>query len=123
LHVTPGPNFKGMTRETNGDLLYYNWVDQFNALGLGENVPLVTGSYSDALLALPEDEWVVMRVPYPMGFYHRGVEGRIDDPDAGWKGRGLWANYGPYTPWHIEGGKGTTSKAVHFQIRPDPLAK
>ena len=123
LHVTPGPNFKGMTRETNGDLLYYNWVDQFNALGLGENVPLVTGSYSDALLAFPEDEWVVMRVPYPMGFYHRGVEGRIDDPDAGWKGRGLWANYGPYTPWHIEGGKGTTSKAVHFQIRPDPLAK
>ena len=123
LHLTPGPNFKGMTQETNGDLLYYNWVDQFNALGLGENVPLVTGSYSDALLALPEDEWVVMRVPYPMGFYHRGVEGRIDDPDAGWKGRGLWANYGPYTPWHIEGGKGTTSKAVHFQMRPDPLAK
>jgi hypothetical protein len=123
LHVTPGPNFKGVTQESNGDLLYYNWVDQFNALGLGENVPLVTGSYSDALLALLEDEWVVMRVPYPMGFYHRGVEGRIDDPDTDWKGRGLWANYGPYTPWHIEGGKGTTSKAVHFQMRPDPLAK
>jgi len=25
-------------------------------------------------------------------------------------------------PWHIEGGKGTTPQAAHFQIRPDPLA-
>jgi len=25
--------------------------------------------------------------------------------------------------WHIEGGKGTKSKMVHFQIRPDPLAR
>ena len=123
LHLTPGPNFKGVTDESTADMLYYNWVDQFDTLGLGANVPIATGSYSDALLAFSEGEFVIMRVPYPIGFYHRGVEGRIDDPTAGWKGRGLWANYGPYTPWHIEGGKGTTSKAVHFQMRPDPLAK
>ena len=123
LHLTPGPNFKGVTDESTADMLYYNWVDQFDTLGLGANVPIATGSYSDALLAFSEGEFVVMRVPYPIGFYHRGMEGRIDDPTAGWKGRGLWANYGPYTPWHIEGGKGTTSKAVHFQMRPDPLAK
>jgi hypothetical protein len=24
---------------------------------------------------------------------------------------------------HIEGGKGTTSKIVQFQLRPDPLAR
>ena len=58
-----------------------------------------------------------------MGFYHRSLDGRIDDPNAGWKGRGLWANYGSYTPWHSEGGKGTSGKAVKFQLRPDPLAK
>ena len=26
-------------------------------------------------------------------------------------------------PFHMEGGKGTTSKVVKFQLRPDPLAK
>ena len=46
----------------------------------------------------------------------------IDDPNAGWKGRGLWANYGTHLIWHVEGGKGTLGKAVHFQIRPDTLA-
>jgi hypothetical protein len=123
LYLTPGPKFKGVTDEANTDMLYYNWVDQFDTLGLGRNVPIATGSYSDALLALSGGKFVVLRVPYPMGFYHRGVEGRIDDPKAGWKGRGLWANYGSYNPWHYEGGKGQTSKAVHFQLRPDPLAK
>jgi hypothetical protein len=123
LYLTPGPNFKGVTDESTADMLYYNWVDQFDTLGLGRNVPIATGSYSDALLALVNGRFVVLRVPYPMGFYHRGVEGRIDDAKAGWKGRGLWANYGSYNPWHYEGGKGTTSKAVHFQVRPNPLAK
>ena len=48
---------------------------------------------------------------------------RIDDPDGGWKGRGLWSTYAGRAPYHIEGGKGTTSKVVHFQLRPDPLAR
>ena len=98
--------------------------DRFNALGLGENVPIATGTTSDALLALlPDtDEWVVMRVPYPLGFYSRGLDGRIDDPDAGWKGRGLWSSFNTGSTQHLEGGKGTTSELVRFQIRPDPLA-
>ena len=58
----------------------------------------------------------------PLGFYSRGLDGRIDDPDAGWKGRGVWADFGTNIPWHLEGGAGTTSKIVKFQIRPDPLA-
>jgi hypothetical protein len=66
---------------------------------------------------------VVLRVPYPMGFYAKGFDGRIDDPKAGWKGRGLWAANGDRTPWLIEGGKGTKPLAAHFQLRPDPLAK
>jgi hypothetical protein len=51
------------------------------------------------------------------------MDARIDDPNAGWKGRGLWANYGTHFVWHIEGGKGTKGKIAHFQIRPDPLAR
>ena len=123
LHPTPGPRFKGVTDESNTDMLYYNWVDQFDASGLGRNTPFATGSYSDSLIVYTGGKVHALRVPYPIGFYHRGVDGRIDDPKTGWKGRGLWANYGAYTPWHYEGGKGQTSKAVKFQIRPNPLAK
>ena len=125
LYATPGPQMKGVSDPGSADYHYYNWVDQYNTLGLGENVPIANGSTSDALLALlPEtEEWVVLRVPYPMAFYSRGLDGRIDDPDAGWKGRGAWANYGSNYIWHTEGGKGTKSKMVHFQVRPNPLAR
>jgi hypothetical protein len=125
LYPVPGPQMKGVATPGSADFHYYSWVDQFNTLGLGENVPIANGSTSDSLLALDPDtgEWVVLRVPYPMAFYSRGLDGRIDDPSAGWKGRGLWANYGSNYIWHTEGGKGTKSKIVHFQLRPDPLAR
>jgi len=123
LYQSPGPKIKGVKIAANADFHYYNWVDQFNTLGLGENVPIANGTGSDALLALiPQTgEWVVMRVPYPLGFYTRGLDGRIDDPNAGWKGRGVWASYDSFN-WHNEGGKGMTSEIVRFQIRPHPLA-
>ena len=124
LHATPGPQMKGVTTHGSADFHYYNWVDQHDTLGLGPNVPIATGSTSDSLLAfLPdEEEFVILRVPYPMGFYSRGMDGRIDDPDAGWKGRAVWADYGTNAVWHSEGGKGTQGNLVKFQIRPDPLA-
>jgi hypothetical protein len=86
---------------------------------------MATGSNSDSLLVLnPQTkQWTTLRVPYPLGFYSRGMDGRIDDPGAGWKGRALWANYGTHFVWHIEGGKGTKGKMVKFQIRPDPMAR
>src|ERR1051326_6917153 len=28
---------------------------------------------------------VTLKVPYPTGFYAKGLDGRIDDPNAGWK--------------------------------------
>ena len=125
LYPTPGPQMKGVTDPGSADFHYFSWVDQFDTLGLGDNVPIVNGSGSDALHALmPETgEWVTLRVPYPMAFFSRGLDGRIDDPNAGWKGRGLWANYGTNYVWHTEGGLGTKSKMVHFQLRPNPLAR
>ena len=115
---------EGRHRSRSADFHYYHWVDQFNTLGLGGNVPIATGSTSDSLLAfLPEEEeYVIMRVPYPLGFYSRGMDGRIDDPDAGWKGRAVWADYGTNAVWHNEGGKGTQGNLVKFQVRPHPLA-
>ena len=63
-----------------------------------------------------------MRVPCPLGFFSRGLDGRIDDPDAGWKGRAVWADFATNIRWHLEGGPGTTSKIVKFQIRPNSPA-
>jgi hypothetical protein len=123
LYQTDGPKLKGTN--VPADFHYYNWVDQHNILGLGANKPIATGSNSDALLVLdPETRrWVTLRVPYPLGFYSRGLDGRIDDPKGGWKARALYANYGTHFVWHIEGGKGTKGKVVKFQLRPDPLAR
>jgi len=123
LYPSNSPTFAGSNVRT--DFHYYNWVDQHNVLGFGANTPMATGSNSDSILVLnPQTrQWTTLRVPYPLGFYSRGMDGRIDDPNAGWKGRALWANYGTHFVWHIEGGKGTKGKMVKFQIRPDPLAR
>jgi streptogramin lyase len=123
LYQTDGPKLKGTS--VPADFHYYNWVDQHNILGLGANKPIATGSNSDSLLVLDPQtrQWVTLRVPYPLGFYSRGLDGRIDDPKGGWRGRALYANYGTHFVWHIEGGKGTKGKIVKFQLRPDPLAQ
>ena len=102
---------------------YYTWVDQFDTSGLGANTPINTGNASEGLLALKDGKWVVLRVPYPLGFYTKWMDGRIDDPKGGWKGRGLWATISTRAPFHMETGKGTTSKVYKLQVRPDPLAK
>lgn len=123
FYTEPLPQMKGVDTPGSAEGSYYTWVDQFNALGLGENTPINTGNESEALLALKDGKWVKLRVPYPLGFYTKWLDGRIDDPNAGWKGRGLWATISTRAPFHMEGGKGTTSKVFQFQLRPDPLAK
>ena len=120
LYPTPGPNFKNVKDSGSADSHYYDWVDQFDTLGLGKNTPIITGNGSDSLLALVNGKFVVMRVPYPLGFFAKGMDGRIDDPKAGWKGKGVWTTWGTRTPFHSETGKGTNSKVVHFQVRPTP---
>jgi hypothetical protein len=78
-------------------------------LGLGENVPINTGNGAEGLLVLHDGEWVVLRVPYPLGFYTKWLDGRIDDPDAGWKGRGLWATISTRVPHAPRNGRASTS--------------
>jgi hypothetical protein len=122
FHKYPGPGFQGLG-DNSAESSYYSWVDHHNTFGLGRNVPMSTGNLNDGLIAFAEGRMVVLRVPYPLGFYAKGFDGRIDDPNGGWKGRGLWAANGDRTPWLIEGGKGTKPLAAHFQLRPNPLAK
>ena len=123
LYYTPGPKISGQ-ESGSADWHYLTWVDLHNTLGLGKDIPILPGSNSDSLLAfLPDkEEWVVVRVPYPMGFYTRGLDGRIDDVNGGWKGRGVWADYGEVPLWHQEDGFGAFGTMVQFQVRPDPLA-
>jgi hypothetical protein len=123
LYPFPGPQLQNVSESGSAEASYYTWVDQFNTLGLGENVPMATGNANESLLALVNGQWVNLRVPYPMGYYAKWMDGRIDDANGGWKARGLWSTFGNRTPFHVEGGKGTPPKVVRFQLRPDPLAR
>ena len=121
LYRLPGPSFESGP-DQSVESSYYVWVDQHDTLGLGKDVPIVTGNLFDGFHALVGGKFVTLRTPYPLGFYAKGLDGRIDDPNGGWKGRGLWTTSGNRTPWHIEGGKGTKPLVLHIQVRPDPLA-
>ena len=121
FHRLPGPGFVNVP-QMSVESSYYTWVDQHNTLGLGANVPIATGNLFDGVHALVDGKFVTLRIPYPLGFYAKGLEGRIDDAAGGWKGRGLWITSGDRTPWHKEGGKGMKPLVVHFQVRPSPLA-
>ena len=89
---------------------------------MGENMVVVTGTISDSLLIFDPgtEEFTTFRLPYPVVFYTRGLDGRIDDASAGWKGRGLWASYSSYVPRYSETGMGHLN---HIQIRPNPLSE
>ena len=90
----PGPAIRGIAGfgQRRGELLHLGRSVRTRS-GLGKNMPIATGKPIDALLALVDGKWVIMRVPYPMGFFAKGMDGRIDDANAGWKGRGLWSTY------------------------------
>jgi hypothetical protein len=109
---------------------YLAHFDTHNTLGLGVDAPTYGSVNTDAMEVYSPDlqQFVTLRVPYPLGFFPRSGNGRIDDPDAGWKGRGFWASFSTYATWHIEGGRGeggpgVLGKVVKFQIRPDPLSR
>jgi hypothetical protein len=122
LYRFPGPQFRDVQDDGSAEASYYVWIDWFNSFGLGENVPIATGNMSDAYFALVDGKFVTLRVPYPMGFFAKWAEGRIDHPGAGWKGRSLWATYSNRTVFHVEGGKENRPRVVRFQLRPNPLA-
>ena len=122
IYTFPGPNYKGAMENGAADSAYYNFVDRFDMLGMGKDVPLATGNLSEGLLVLDNGKFLTLRVPYPMGYYAKGLDGRIDNPNNGWKGKGIYTPVSTRAPFHMEGGKGVPPKLVKFQMRPDPLA-
>ena len=123
LYRMPGPQFRDVQEDGSAEASYYTWVDWFDTFGLGKNVPIASANMQDGYQALVDGKWVTLRVPYPMGFFPKWAEGRIDDPNGGWKGKGLWAANGTRTVFHNEGGTENKPNVVKFQLRPDPLAK
>lgn len=67
-------------------------------MGLGTNVPIATGNGSDSILALVNGKFVVLRVPYPLGFFNKQIDGRIDNPKTGWKGKDSGRHMAPECP-------------------------
>jgi len=122
LYKFPGPQFKGVTDKGSAEHAYYIWVDRENTLGLGKDVPIASTNGGESLTAIVGGKFVTLRIPYPLGFFSKNVDGRIDDPNGGWKGRGLWTTSGTRTNFHSEGGKGVLAKVFKVQLRPDPLA-
>ena len=109
---------------------YLAHMDVHDTLSLGADAPIYGSVNTDAMEVFSPNlgRYVTLRVPYPLGFFPRSGNGRVDDPDTGWKGKGFWASFSTYATWHIEGGKGeggpgVLPKVVKFQMRPDPLAK
>jgi hypothetical protein len=122
VYRMPGPQFKGVDEKGSANHAYYIWVDRFNTLGLGKDVPIAETNGAESLLAIVDGKSVNIRVPYPLGFFAKNVDGRIDDPNAGWKGRALWTTFGSRTVFHNEGGTENRPKVYKIQVRPDPLA-
>ena len=69
LYTEPVPQFKNVTDSGSAEASCYTWVDQFDTLGLGRNVPINTGNAAEGLLALKDGKFVTLRVPYPLGVY------------------------------------------------------
>jgi len=122
LYKFPGPQFQGVTDKGSAEHAYYIWVDRENTLGLGKNVPIASTNGGESLTAIVDGKFVTLRVPYPMGFFSKNVDGRIDDANAGWKGKGIWTAFGSRAPFHNEGGIQNQPKLYKVQMRPDPLA-
>jgi hypothetical protein len=122
LYRMPGPQFKGVDEAGSANHAYYLWVDRYNTFGLGNNVPIAETNGSESLMAVVDGKIVDIRVPYPLGFFTKNVDGRIDDAKAGWKGRALWTTSGTRTNFHNEGGTQNRPKVYKVQLRPNPLA-
>jgi hypothetical protein len=123
FHQLPGPQLRDVQDPGSAEASYYTWIDWFDTFGLGRNVPIAMGNLNSSILALVDGQFVNFTLPYPMGFFAKNVDGRIDDPNAGWKGKALWSTYGTRTMYHLEGGKENRPKAVKIQLRPNPLAR
>src|SRR5205085_11598691 len=61
LYRMPGPQFKGVDEKGSANHAYYIWVDRFNTLGLGKDVPIASTNGGESLLAVVDGKLVDLR--------------------------------------------------------------
>jgi len=81
-------------------------------------VPIAQTNGSESLMAVVDGKIIDFRVPYPLGFFTKNVDGRIDDPQAGWKGRAMWTTSGTRTNFHNEGGTDNRPRSTSCSCGP-----
>lgn len=107
------------------DMAYSQWPDHFDVMGLGKDTHFFPLVNSDSIVAMKDGskDFITFRVPYPMGFYTRGLDFRQASANADWKGRTFSATSSSAVLVHQEGGMERPGAQEYiFQIRPDPLA-
>ena len=86
----PGPGFQGIG-ENSAEVELLQLGRPARHVGTRQGRADLDRQPEGRLAALKDGKMVLLRMPYPLGFYAKGVDGRIDDPNGGWKGRGLWS--------------------------------
>ena len=108
----PGPQFKGVTDPGSANHAYYSGS---TATTRSASAPTCRSPRPTA--ASRCSRWStasssMSACPIRMGFFTKNVDGRIDDPNGGWKGRGLWTTSGTRTVFHNEGGNAEPAEGL-----------
>ena len=116
LYRFPGPQFRDVQDDGSAEASYYVWVDWFNALGLGENVPIATGNMSERTSRWSTESSSRCACPTRRASSPSGPKGASTIRPRGWRGRGLWATYSTRAVFHSEGGTRSRPRVVKFQL-------
>src|SRR5258708_10398932 len=81
LYKFPGPQFKGVTDQGSAEHAYYIWVDRYNTLGLGANVPIASTNGGETLTPTRCGNFLALPVPYPMGLFPHNAHRPLHAPN------------------------------------------
>jgi len=87
LYTIPGPQFKGVAMKGgSAESPYYDWSISSTRLASARMFRSPQQPI-DAMFALVDGKWVIMRVPYPMGFFSKAWTGGSMIPRAAGKAK------------------------------------
>jgi len=123
LYQYPGPQFKGVTEPGSAEHAYYVWVDRYNTLGLGPNVPIAMTNGGEALMALVNGNSSASAFHILWGSSARMSMDAltIRTPDGKGKDCGQRWEHAPCSTTKAARVRGR--KFYKVQVRPDPLAR
>ena len=81
-------------------------------------MPIAEANGSEGLLALVNGKFVDSHIPYPMGFFSKNVDGRIDDPNARLERPRIVDALRDRTVFHNEGGAALVPGSISSSCGP-----